>query len=164
MSANWWAKKLGAPSPPPPVNPNLPTGLGFQRPQSVQHYIDQRGGPLASPAAPTAEWHQNLQDPTKMSEVLPIWHWQGNPRGGAGETARTGNCPGCGSPRYFSLQTPETGKMNREGQMVYPTPECADCGYPKQQGSLAAGVRSSGAAVVARQAEAPAPVGSIVRG
>ena len=132
--------------PPPPVGAPPPP-YGYQQQQQQQ-------------APPPVEEDYRPPDPGDPNGHLRnVWKWQGNPRGGAGETARTGNCPSCGSPRYFSLQTPETGKMDREGRMVYPSPECSDCGYPKQQGALAASTVSGQAP--ARQAEAPPPPGSL---
>lgn len=99
--------------------------------------------PLSSPgpikAAPASlvpaqeEFVPNTTDPQKVADVLPIWQWGGNPRGGAGETATTGDCPNCGSPRFFSKRQ---GGVTTANGVVYPNPECMDCGYPREQGQL----------------------------
>lgn len=101
-------------------------------------------------------------DPSKMSEVWPLWKWRGNPRGGARDTAQLGNCPNCHGTRYFSRVGPDgSGRVTRsDGVTMDPAPECFECGYPRNQGSL--GVPAgSGGALPARQAESAPPQGSI---
>jgi hypothetical protein len=138
-----------------PANPNAwgqPQG-GLQ-PQQFQQPQQQQ---------PAQEFVPNTTDPTKMSEVLPIWQWQGNVKGGLGESMTTGDCPACGSARFFS-RTNGGGVMNANtGVTYYPKPECADCGYPNEQGSLGVSAQATGSALPSRQGAAPAPPGAIGR-
>jgi hypothetical protein len=100
-----------------------------------------------------------------MSDVVPIWNWKGNLKGGAGETEKVGSCPQCGSPRFFSRANGGTVMNSNTGQMCAPKPECMECGYPNEQGAL--GYQHAGAikvvegAVAARQGKAPAPAGTM---
>lgn len=141
---NWWANKL-APTAPPPQraydpSPRQPAQVNFPQPQYRQ------------PAPPEEqEWQPNTQDPSKVGEVLPIWHWKGNPRGGAAETQ---GCPACGSPRFFSRQ--QTGGVSTSQGVVYPRPECFECGYPNEQGTLGVPASVTAGAIQARQGESPA--------
>lgn len=163
----WWDDKLNggnqAPlrpspyaAPPQPVQPpQAPAGYyppqPFGAPNQQQGYLPPQP-PQPQPFVP------NTVDPTKVGEVLPIWHWQGNQNGGAGETATVGNCPDCGSTRYFSRRN--AGRMNKDGVMVAPAPECFECGYPRQQGNIDVSATVVGAARGSRQGDTP-PLGSL---
>jgi hypothetical protein len=158
--SNWWGNKLTgaptaparpaaydpAPRPPQGYQPPAPFG-GQQQPQA--------------PAPPPQSYAPpDPGDPN--GHLRNVWNYQGNPRGGAGETATLGSCPDCGSARFFS-RTNAGGVMNANtGMTVYPSPECADCGYPNQQGVLAGSAgKVTGPASPARAAETPAPMGSL---
>lgn len=163
-----WGKKLGgeAPAPvPAPYGPGvMPRGMGNgDHAQVIDHYLGgqqfRQPSYQAQPLTPEP-WRQNNNDPTKVSEVLPIWQWQGNPRGGAKETAELGSCPNCGSPRFFSRSNGNSVTTNHG--VFYPAPECYDCGYPREQGILAGSAAKSGPAQAARGADAPPPPGSMV--
>lgn len=73
--------------------------------------------------------------------------WGGTRAGQADEAT----CPSCGSFRFMSRQSPETGKITSSGQTVYPAPECFECGYPKHQGSLGAAAKPIGGSSPSRQ-------------
>jgi len=148
---NWWGSKLGNPG------PAAPRELPYTRPAPV------RGpGPVYPPqpvGSPMQEAPQGLTEPYDPSRFHEqIWQWGGSMRGGAGETARTGNCPNCGSPRYFSRAgawpvTTATG-------VVQPGPECFECGYPRIQGALS-GAQPTGAVHQARQGAGVEPTGTL---
>lgn len=152
----WWANKVGAPA-------------QRQAPQRPPVAPPQGGYPVAPPTqyqqqAPPQEQQEfapNTTDPTKVSDVLPIWQWQGNERGGLGESRKVGNCPSCNSPRFFSRANGAGVLNHNTGQTYYPQPECADCGYPREQGSLGVASSTVGASLPARQGAAPAPPGAI---
>lgn len=156
---SFWAKKLGPGAGEQqrgisPQRSSIPAHLlpqGLSRPQQPS-YAPAMPQP---PAAPYEGW-QPSADPHWVGEMLPIWQWQGNPRGGAAETEL---CPDCGSSNYFSRAS--EAKINQYGQRVLPAPECFNCGYPRQQ--LALGPAAvSGAAQASRQGQAPAaPPGSV---
>lgn len=153
--SNWWAGKVGSASRSGVANPNYPTGVGLDRQTAVHHYAQQIGSPLAQPepdgAIPGA-YGETIFDRAAQAGIRS----QGDPMGGARETAQTGNCPGCGSTRYFSRQSAATGVMTSSGT-VYPAPECLDCGYPRQQGALGVSAPSTGPLLPARQGAAPPP-------
>lgn len=165
--SSWWEKKLSGstparppmrPMPAPRVDPsNFPQGVGQDHDRALQDYLRRQ------PQPPVQEDYDNYQPPDPGDPHgyhKNMWRWQGNPRGGAGDSA--GVCPNCGSPRYFSRQRSDLGSggvMTTAG-VVYPAPECFECGYPKLQGSI--GIASSGgSAKPARQGTAPAPPGSL---
>lgn len=147
--SSWWANKLGTSQTPPRQSPFAPA------PQQTVAAPVWPQQPQQQPPAPQEEFVPNEQNPTKVSEVLPIWQWKGNPRGAAGDV--TGNCPGCGSPRFFSRRS---GAITTANGVVYPAPECADCGYPRDQGEIGipSQVLDGGKAP---SAEAPAPPGTL---
>lgn len=160
--SSWWGDKLGgtprAPVRPPAYDPAVRAPgppPGYQPPAPF-------GQQAPPPVAPPPQQVYQPPDPGDPNgHMKNVWSYQGNPRGGAGETATLGNCPECGSPRYFS-RTNGGGVMSSTGQMVYPSPECSDCGYPNQQGVLAGTAgQITGGARAAPQAAAPAPVGSL---
>jgi hypothetical protein len=159
----WWADKLNgdnqAPLRPSPYA--VPAGQATQAPPG--YYPPQPfGAPNQQqgylPPQPQVEqpFVPNTVDPTKVGEVIPIWHWTGNQSGGAGETATVGNCPSCGSTRYFSRRN-GGGQMNKDGQIVPPAPECFECGYPKEQGNLGMPTQLTGATAPSRQGDTPPP-------
>jgi hypothetical protein len=155
---NWWADKLGA----TPAAP-APREFGQQLPQAVHHYAERIGAPVADPLPAQQQLPIDNYEPPEPGDPYAhrknIWKWRGNLQGGAKETAVLGNCPACGSARYFSRQCPETAKTTQNGTF-YPAPECFECGYPRQQGTLSTSTITAGA-TVARQAEAQAPPGSL---
>lgn len=193
----FWDKALGTgPTPQPPYNPNLPRRPeqqhlqqpqfqpqapppGYQQPQPYQNPPQYQAPVQGAPDPAYADFVPNTVDPSKMSEVLPIWGWhgnqkydhQGNPMGGAAESQASGNCPHCGSVQYFSRHNGESpgssaGVTTANG-VVYPAPECFECGYPRIQGNLAAPPGQQGPVTVvgtgaARQGARPAmPPGSL---
>jgi hypothetical protein len=142
---SWWEKKLGPAQNAPRPSPLLPQGIGATvapayPPQPV--YVPQGG---AQPSAEELGYDPNTQIPAGAA----IRNWRGDPMGGAKDSAVLGNCPACGSPRYLSRSS--EAKMMANGTMANPMPECFECGYPRQQGSLGVGVRSMGAAKPSRQ-------------
>ena len=175
MPNNYWAKKLGPPPAPPPAPPQprygpdvLPRGMGSD-PQSVQravnHYVSTLPGQQFSPQVaapiqqPQPQWQPKspAENPTNVADVLPIWQWQGDQRGGAGETVRTGACPACHSNNYFSRSSGSVINVN-SGQSAAPAPECFDCGYPREQGGLGS-AHVEGPAMAARQGATPNTLG-----
>lgn len=179
---SFWGNKLGPTAPPPPPAPGpqyapgvvpsgIPTDPGAQQ-RAVNDYVSRLPGhQYAQQQAPApqafvqgAQWQPKsaAENPTNVSDVLPIWHWQGNPQGGAKDSATLGNCPHCGSTNYFSRAAGGAVVNTSTGQMVAPTPECFECGYPRQQGALGQ-AHIEGPAMAARQGEKPsfAPEGSI---
>lgn len=185
---SFWGNKLG-PVAPPPAAPQprytpdvLPRGMGGTD-QSMQRAVNDYYGRLpgqtmAPPGVvpqqfgvqpPPQGWQPKsaAENPSNVADVLPIWHWQGDMRGGAGETAMLGPCPHCGSNNYFSRSSGMGNVVNTTtGQMVPPTPECFECGYPRLQGALGT-AHIEGPAMAARQGAAPAPapgtIGSLTR-
>lgn len=186
---SFWGNKLGPVAPPPPQQQPqqrygsdvLPRGMGggtndMQR--AVNDYVSRLPGQAMAPPGtlPTQFGVQQPQgwqpksaaeNPSNVSDVLPIWHWQGDPRGGAGETATLGPCPHCGSNNYFSRSSGMGNVVNTQtGAMVPPTPECFECGYPRLQGQLGTAT-VTGPAHAARQGAAPAPapgtIGTLTR-
>ena len=154
--SNWWANKIAtaprpaSPLPGPPMGGNPYPPAPFQpAPQAPQHPVETYD-----------------PDPTTMAGLfrnkfgMSMWDWQGNPRGGAGETQRVGSCPACGSPRYFS-KSGQTVTNSNTGVVATPRPECMECGYPNEQGALGVPVASQGPVRAARGAEAPVPGGTI---
>lgn len=162
--SNWWGNKLNAPAAPaaPPVyDPSYrqappPAPGGYQPPQ-----------PFGAPPQQQQQYEQPPQPYTPPDPGDPnghlkrVWEYRGNPRGGAGDTMTLGDCPSCGSARYMSRSNTGGVMNSNTGQTVYPSPECADCGYPNQQGALAGSASATGPAMRAMQTEAPAPVGSL---
>jgi hypothetical protein len=171
---SFWGNKLGSAPPPAPQqrygSDVLPRGMGSDQ-QSVQRavndYVSRLPGqqyapnPVSTPLTGT-QWQPKsaAENPQNVSDVLPIWHWQG--KEGAAETQRIGACPNCHSNNYFSRSTGSQINTNT-GQMVPPAPECFECGYPRQQGALAGSAAIEGPAAAARQGNAPtmAPEGTI---
>jgi hypothetical protein len=164
-----WAEKLGdqQPPPPPPVRSPygtgvLPRGMGSDQARVINDYMARRLPPPQTVVQQQVQQEQWTPKPSdqadKVGEVLPIWQWQGNARGAAGEEAEMGGgCPNCGSPRYFSRRNGGTTVTTQRG-VFYPAPECTDCGYPKEQGILAgAGISSTGPAKAAKSGPAPPP-------
>jgi len=165
-----WGKKLGGqpappPSPPSPYGPAvLPRGMGVNHGDVIDHYMASRGqvapqDPYRTVVTQAPQEWQPVTDgsASKVGEVLPIWQWQGDPRGAASE--HLGGCPHCGGPRYIQGKT--GGRMMKDGSMAYPAPTCFDCGYPNEQGILAGAATTSGPAMAARGAEAAAPPNSM---
>lgn len=157
MAGNWWANKLGAapraPAPMPGVpatGPYAPTDIPSQSWGAPQQQLVPQQAPQLIPGS-VAEDLQNRYGAT-------IWGWKGDMRYGAGETAMTGNCPGCGSTRFFSKKS---GAITTHNGMAYPRPECMDCGYPQEQGYLDTATVVRGPAIAARQDEAVAPAGTL---
>lgn len=152
--SNWWANKVGtAPRPTQPL-PGPPTG-GNPYPQAPFQ-------PAPPPPQHPVETYEPPDQTDPHNHHRNIWRWQGNQRGGAGETKRTGNCPACGSARFFS-RAGNTVTNTNTGLVAAPRAICEDCGYPLEQMGSGAG---SGAKVVgrprmARQDEAEAPTGSL---
>lgn len=155
----FWDKKLGnaGPAPRPAFDPGIMPGRQPQYQQPPQYQAPVQQGPDASYEG----FVPNTTDPTKMSDVLPIWGYHGNPKGGAGETAVLGNCPNCSSPRFFSRR--DGGVFNSNtGQHVAPAPECFECGFPRIQGALGVSLPAQaavGPTSAARQGYAPPPQG-----
>jgi hypothetical protein len=176
---SYWGKKLGTPPPPAPPQQRysaevLPRGMGndtqaIQR--AVNDYVSRLPGSQYAPPSPppvggiqTSEWRPKsaAENPQNVSDVLPIWHWGGDPRGGAGETQRIGACPHCGSNNYFS-RSQGTVLNSSSGQMVPPAPECWECGYPRTQGALGS-AHIEGPAQASRQgASPPAAVAALMK-
>jgi hypothetical protein len=170
---SFWGEKLGTAPPPPPrqvFNPNyVPRGMGsddqsMQR--AVNDYVSRLPGQQMNPQPPPpaamqgAQWQANSTNPTHVSDVLPIWQWQG--KEGAAETARIGVCPHCGSTNYFSRSSGTVINTN-SGTSAAPAPECFECGYPRTQGVLGS-AHIEGPSLAARQGSSPsAPMGSIAR-
>jgi len=148
--SNWWGQRLGV-APARREAPGTPTYV------AGQPYPPPPVGATAPPApmGPGGPGSTDVHDPS--GHHARIWEWQGNPRGGAGETAVTGNCPNCGSPRYFSKRG--SGGVSTAAGVVYPAAECFECGYPRIQGTLSGPVSAQGPAHVARQGSSPAPSG-----
>lgn len=167
---SWWGEKVGttpaAPTPPPPrFDPNLmPGGTGQNHEQAMQHYLARQQQQQTAPGytqpspQPVQEFVPNTNDPTKVSEVLPIWQWQGNMKDGAARN-NVGGCPNCGGPRYLVPRGNGTTVLNEKtGQMVAAAPSCMDCGFPREQGALGyqATVTVAGKGTAARQGAEPA--------
>lgn len=153
---DWWGEKLRG-------NQPAPQRQSFGAPivQSQQFYPQQpqpQPGPPQPAPGPESYVPPEPGDPYGYHKTM--WQWQGNPNGGAGETQKVGNCPSCGSSRFFSRQSPETGITTANGT-VYPSPECAECGYPRQQGALGVSAKAVGNAIPARQGESLSPPGSL---
>ncbi len=142
MSGNWWANKLGTAPRPAPRSPQYEpaprTPTGFQPPApfgSQQQQYDYQ-----------PEQQTPVNEKGEVEAGYAMRAWQGTQAAQDG-----GTCPACGSFRFMSRMGPETGKINSQGQMVYPSPECFECGYPKNQGSLGAAAKPIGGAAPARQ-------------
>lgn len=159
---SWWEKKLGGgpqPPPAPPPRPSpyqhlLPQGMGQDQDRVVQNYLARQQGPWApqQPAQPQ-QGEVPQVGPNELAVPAPqgympidgdpneyhrrMWGWTGNPRGGARETQTTGNCPSCGSPRFFSRSNAMVTNTNT-GMACPPKPQCFECGYPNEQGTLSA--------------------------
>jgi hypothetical protein len=151
---NWWADKLGgAPArPAPTVNnpaPRIPTG-GFQPPVPFGAQFAPQGN--LPPAPEPVDPGPTINEHGEISVTENIGRWKGS-REGLKETA---TCPSCGSIRYFSRQSAQTGKVSASGQTVYPAPECFECGYPREQGSLGAVAKVVGGGNASRQGAMPA--------
>ena len=172
---SFWGEKLGPAPPAAPrqvVNPNyVPRGMdatdqGMQRAVNDyvsrlpgQQYNQQQVAPQVPSAMAGSQWQPNPNG-DKVSDVLPIWQWQGNE--GAQETAKIGNCPHCGSTNYFSRSTGSVINT-QSGTSASPRPECFECGYPNSQGMLGS-AHVEGPAMASRQGATPnAPQGSIAR-
>ena len=176
----FWDKKLGPMAPPPPAPParyapnDVPRGMGNDaaaQQRAVNDYVSRLPGQqYQQQVAPQAfvqgaQWQPKsaAENPTNVSDVLPIWHWQGNPQGGAKDTATLGNCPHCGPSNFFSRSN-GMGTLNQNtGMMVHPAPECFECGYPRnEQGLISGSAAIEGPAMAARQGTNPmAPDGTI---
>jgi hypothetical protein len=156
----------GRPPPAAPVQSPyagvLPVGMGQDHQAVLDRYMQRNGinQPAQAPQAPPGQLPVTQVGPNEIAVPQAaaggvmgadgdpygyhtrIWGWTGDPRFGAGETNQTGNCPSCGGARFFSRSNAEGagigtgGVMNRDGQKVYPTPECFDCGYPRHQGTI----------------------------
>lgn len=132
----WWDKKIGPAVQAPRPNPNLPRGVGYQpqQPQYAPQYAPQQ--PLT---AEELGYDPNTQVPA--GEAMRRW-------GGTKQAQAEGSCPECGSPRFFSRA--QGAKMG-PGGMAAPAPECFDCGYPRQQGSVDSVVKVVGGSNASRQ-------------
>lgn len=150
----FWEKHLGPAQPPRPTPYQgvLPRGMGQNQDRAVTHYMERQGipqpplEPLGEPMGPNGEIPAG--DAMRM--------WQG--KEGAQETARTGNCPECGSTLYFSRSS---GKVTTAHGVVTPAPECFECGYPRQQGTIDAVVSTDGSAPQPSRQGKMMPVGSL---
>lgn len=161
---SYWGKKLGAPPPPPPPQPryapnDLPRGMGQDIQRAVNDYVARLPGTQYAPQVqqPQQQWQPKsaAENPKDVADVLPIWHWQGDQRAGAGETAKMGACPNCGSNNYFSRSTGSVINT-QSGQSAAPAPECFECGFPRQQGALGS-AHIEGPSMAARQGQSPTP-------
>lgn len=138
---NWWDKKLGTPASRPAVHQQTsyqgydPRLLPGRQPPVPQYQPPPEGEVVTDP---NHEFH--------IGDVLG--QWRGNVEGGLGETQTTGDCPGCGSTRFFSRRV---GGVTTKNGVIYPRPECMDCGYPNEQGTLY-GAPDSGMVLPSRQA------------
>lgn len=147
--SNWWGNKLGAPAPRQDYAP--------QQQRSPQDYLaQQQQQQQAAPQQPQQYEPPDPGDPHGHQKGM--WNWQGNPRGGLGETISTGNCPNCNSNKYFSRR--DTGGVTTSNGVVYPSPECFECGYPRIQGSLGTPAAMGSGVEAARQPGSSAPGGS----
>lgn len=157
--SDWWAKKLGPATAPRPSQyaPIAPAGLGQNQDRAVGDYM-QRAGVYQPPPEQLSEPQFNPGDPNaEISAGDAMRMWQG--KEGAKETAKTGNCPECGSHRYFSRSQGSVTNSNT-GTVVAPRGECFECGYPNQQGSVDAVVKVVGDTRQAQQGRMM-PVGSL---
>ena len=169
-----WGKKLGgAPSAPAPApNPNLPRGMGVDHGRVIDHYMEnrqpapggyqqpwQQGQP--PPPAPPPETYTPPDPKDPMGHMRNVWTFQGNFKDGAAkESSAMGNCPSCGSARFFSRANGGWSVTTDHG-IFYPAPECIDCGYPREQGMVAGASVTSAPAMASRSAGAAPPAGSI---
>lgn len=149
---NWWADKVGTARPTPQQRPYdpAPRQQSYQAPPPVGT-PQQVAQPPQAPQQPSSPGDPN-------GHINNLWGWQGNPNGGLGESMTTGRCPNCNSDRFFSRKT--SGGVTTSAGVVYPSPECFECGYPRIQGTLAASAPMQGE-LSARQSAAPAPLGSL---
>jgi hypothetical protein len=157
--SNFWSKRLGMDPPPVPRQAphqgQMPRGMGQNQDQTVAHYMDRR----QFGAAP--QWSQRPSEPD-YSEGPPVDE-NGNvyyldavkafkgTRKMREEDAQTGNCPDCGSNRYFSRRS--EGKTTVNG-FITPRPQCFDCGG-MEQGALGISAKSVGASMPSRQGASP---------
>jgi hypothetical protein len=173
---SFWDRKFSGPAGPPsgpstyspPPIPGydprlLPNGMAQSQQQMLREYQQRQVAQQQPQGIPMAN---NPFDGSSQTDPYghhgQLGNYQGNLKGGLGETLKTGNCPGCGSPLYFSRSYGAITNTTT-GQLVYPMAECLACGYPREQ--LGSGGGSGGAKVVgigrARQGSASAPSGSL---
>jgi hypothetical protein len=153
----FWADKMngGPPVPPPtryaPHQQNLPQGMGMDHERAMNHYLGGRG--LPQNAYQTAQVPQPpMPDQNGYITVdQAIRGWKGDPRAGLSENS---TCPACGSFRYFQRTR---GAVTTQHGVVYPRPECFECGYPTEQGALGISASTTGSSIQARQGAAPTP-------
>lgn len=169
----FWEKTLGpAPGQPAAFDPNMPGRPQYQPPAYQNPSQQAQGGPAPAPQAGPGQTQQAYQPPAPgdpYGHKDHLFEWAGNPKGGAGETASVGNCPNCDSPRFFSRRNSEGGGLTGGGVttqngVVYPAPECFECGYPRLQGVLASSMpaqAASGPVHAAQQGKAAVPPGSL---
>lgn len=153
--SSWWANRLGQQAPQQrsqaPVAPQraqAPAAVRVRTSsgETIELDTDSLQEALAASQPPV--------DGDPHNHKRRMWNWKGNPRGGLGETMKTGECPNCGSLNYFSRATGVT-------RGPAPAPHCYDCGYPTvQTGSPngpGASVASKGAGKQAVQAHYTPP-------
>ena len=137
--SSWWGNKLGTPTQRPQQNP-------VPQQRSPQDYLAQhQQQQVQAPQQPYTP--PDPGDP--YGHQKGIWNWQGNLKGGLGETLSTGACPECGSNQYFSRAG--SGGVTTPNGVVYPAPECFECGYPRLQGNLGVPVSVQGQVMSSRQ-------------
>lgn len=160
--SSFWAKKLGtaAPAAPrqAPYQGQLPRGMGQDHDQTVQHYMDRRQV-VSEPqftGRPQEQAYDGQQGPpvdeNGMVYYLDAVKAYKGTRQLREENAKTGDCPNCGSYRYFSRAS--EGKTTQNG-FVPPRAQCFECGYPNEQGALGISAKAVGSALPSRQGAAP---------
>jgi hypothetical protein len=148
--SDWWSKKLGVPQQPPPPRPDPRMVPQYAQPPQYQQqqYQQPQGYPQQQPPVPvTPDGKINVMDAVST--------WQGDPNGAAGNNV--GPCPNCGSEKYMASSR---GAVTTQNGVVYPSPDCFECGWPRlQQGSGSGQIstaKSTGPVRASRQGEIPA--------
>lgn len=138
--------------------------MGVDHDRAINHYMTGQNPNYQQQPTPYPQeqnegiWTEQVPDVVDPETGKLNWRrWGGDMRAGAGETARIGNCPECGSNQYFSRSNGDGGHMMSNGVMAYPKPECFACGYPRQQGAIGTGAKIVGGAIASRQGAAPPP-------
>jgi hypothetical protein len=133
MSRDWWANKLGRA--PEPAGPST-------LPPAAPYHPGQAPGtptypPQPTPQAPAPQGQQFSTDNQGVRQLIGAVGQQGpweivlanNWKGGEGaeETARIGQCPKCGSPRYSGHG--DRVFNTKTQQFATPALRCMDCGH-----------------------------------
>jgi hypothetical protein len=132
--------------------------MGQDHDRTVAHYMDQRQFAPAPqftgrPQEQAYDYDQGPPvDENGMVYYLDAVKAYKGTRQLREENAHTGNCPGCGSYRYFSRRS--EGKTTQNG-FVEPRPQCFECGYPNEQGALGISAKAVGSAMPSRQGASP---------